>query len=56
MSQLNIHQFMCRSDNYGVIVHDPTTMATASIDAPDANAVEQELRKLGCKLTDIFRS
>ena len=54
MSQLNIHQFMCRSDNYGIIVHDPRTMATASIDAPDANAVEQELRKLGCKLTDIF--
>jgi hydroxyacylglutathione hydrolase len=54
MSQFNVHQFMCRSDNYGVIIHDPRTMATASIDAPDANAVEQELKRLGIKLTDIF--
>ena len=54
MSQLNIPQFICRSDNYGVIIHDPKTGAAASIDAPDANAVEQELKKLGCKLTDIF--
>jgi hydroxyacylglutathione hydrolase len=54
MSHLDMRQFMCRSDNYGVIVHDPKSGATASIDAPDAEAVEAELRKFGRQLTHIF--
>jgi hydroxyacylglutathione hydrolase len=54
MSHLDMRQFMCRSDNYGVIVHDSKTGATASIDAPDAEAVETELRKFGRQLTHIF--
>ncbi len=54
MSRLSIHQFPCRSDNYGVIIHDPRSGRTASIDAPEANAVEQELKKLGHKLTHIL--
>ncbi len=54
MSHLDMRQFMCRSDNYGVIVHDPKSGATASIDAPDAGAVELELRKFGRQLTHIF--
>ena len=39
MAKLEVHQFPARSDNYGVLVHDPDTGATASIDAPDADAV-----------------
>ena len=35
----HFHQFPCRSDNYGVLVHDSSTGATAAIDAPDAGAV-----------------
>ncbi|MEO1282893.1 MAG: hydroxyacylglutathione hydrolase, partial [Pseudomonadota bacterium] len=35
MSQLEIHQFPCLSDNYGVLIHDPEQNVTASIDAPD---------------------
>ncbi len=54
MSHLDMRQFMCRSDNYGVIIHDSKTGATASIDAPDAEAVEMELRKFGRQLTHIF--
>ena len=54
MSHLDMRQFMCRSDNYGVIIHDSETGATASIDAPDADAVEAELRKFGRQLTHIF--
>ena len=54
MSHLDMRQFMCRSDNYGVIVHDSRTGATASIDAPDAEAVETELRKFGRQLTHIL--
>ena len=54
MSQLEFHQFPCLSDNYGVLIHNPVTGDTASIDAPDANAVEQALVENGWKLTHIL--
>lgn len=37
-----------------MIIHNSKTGATASIDAPDAEAVEAELRKFGRQLTHIF--
>ncbi len=48
------HLFPCLSDNFGVLLHDPATGATASIDAPDAAAVEAALKQTGWKLTDIL--
>lgn len=54
MSTIEIRQFPCRSDNYGVLVHDSSTSVTAAIDAPDAEAVRAELRKAGWTLTHIF--
>ena len=48
------HQFKCLSDNFGVLVHDPATGATASIDAPEAAAVEAALSETGWNLTDIL--
>jgi hydroxyacylglutathione hydrolase len=36
---IHVHQFLCLKDNYGVLVHDSATGATASIDAPDGDAV-----------------
>jgi hydroxyacylglutathione hydrolase len=36
--------FKCLSDNFGVLLHDPKTGATASIDAPEAAAVERALK------------
>jgi len=36
--------FGCLSDNFGVLLHDPETGATASIDAPEAEPVEAALR------------
>lgn len=54
MPHLDMRQFICRSDNYGVIIHDSVTGATASIDAPDAGAVETQLKKFGRQLTHIF--
>lgn len=50
----HFHQFPCLSDNYGVLVHDSSTGATASIDAPDAEAVLAALDGQGWKLTDIL--
>ena len=54
MSDLKIHQFPCRSDNYGVLIHDPATNETGSIDAPDATAVRAALKQNGWSLTHIF--
>ena len=46
--------FKCLSDNYGVLLHDPDSGATASIDAPEAGPVEAALKATGWKLTDIL--
>jgi hydroxyacylglutathione hydrolase len=46
--------FLCLKDNYGVLLHDPATGATAAIDAPDAAPVEAALKAKGWKLTDIL--
>ncbi len=46
--------FMCRSDNYGYLVHDGETGKTAAIDAPDAEAVKAALARRGWTLTDII--
>jgi hydroxyacylglutathione hydrolase len=46
--------FLCLKDNYGVLVHDPATGATAAIDAPEAAPVEAALAATGWKLTDIL--
>ena len=44
MSTIEIRQFPCRSDNYGILIHDRSTGATAAIDAPDEDAVRKALR------------
>lgn len=54
MANVEIHQFPCRSDNYGVLIHDPTTGVVASIDAPNADEVEAALKAKGWKLTHIL--
>jgi hydroxyacylglutathione hydrolase len=46
--------FPCLSDNYGVLLHDPASGATASIDAPEAAPVEAALKKTGWRLTDVL--
>jgi hydroxyacylglutathione hydrolase len=49
-----IRLFTCLSDNFGYLIHDPATGATASIDAPEAAAIEKALQREGWKLTDIL--
>lgn len=46
--------FLCRSDNFGVLLHDSETGATAAIDAPEAPPIEAALKAAGWKLTDIL--
>jgi hydroxyacylglutathione hydrolase len=46
--------FSCLKDNYGVLLHDPQTGATAAIDAPEATPVEAALKTTGWILSDIL--
>lgn len=48
------HLFACLQDNYGVLIHDTASGATAAIDAPEAAPVEAALAATGWRLTDIL--
>ena len=54
MAHLEMHQFICRADNYGLLIHDHKTGATISLDAPDSAAIEAQLKKRGWQLTHIL--
>jgi hydroxyacylglutathione hydrolase len=49
-----IRLFPCLTDNYGYLIHDPATKATAAIDAPEAAPIMQALEREGWTLTDIL--
>jgi len=49
-----IRTFPCLSDNFGYLIHDTETKATASIDAPEAGPIIKALEHEGWKLTDIL--
>mmetsp|Transcript_15860 Transcript_15860/g.45554 ORF Transcript_15860/g.45554 Transcript_15860/m.45554 type:complete len:318 (-) Transcript_15860:234-1187(-) len=51
-----VHQFPCLSDNYGYLIHDESTGATAAIDTPDADAYKRELDRKGWKLTHVLNT
>src|SRR5271170_4098724 len=46
--------FTCLTDNFGALIHDPATKATASIDAPEAGPIVKALEHEGWQLTDIL--
>jgi len=46
--------FLCLKDNFGALVHDKATGATAAIDAPAAAPVEAALAACGWTLSDIL--
>ena len=49
-----IRTFTCLNDNFGYLIHDPATKATASIDAPEAAPIIEALEREGWTLTDIL--
>lgn len=51
---LEIVQFPCRDDNFGVLIHDAKTGQTAAIDAPELKPILDILDKRGWDLTHIF--
>ena len=54
MTKFEIHQFICRTDNYGVLVSDADTGLTMSVDAPDAKRIDEELEKKKLNLTHLL--
>jgi hydroxyacylglutathione hydrolase len=50
----HVHQFLCLKDNFGALIHDSETGATAAIDAPDADAVIAAAMSQGWELTDLL--
>ncbi len=51
---LEIVQFPCRDDNFGVLIHDAKTGHTAAIDAPALQPILDLLETRGWTLTHIF--
>ena len=54
MADFDIVQLPARTDNFAVLVHDPESGATASIDTPDAVLIKAELEARGWRLTHIL--
>ncbi len=54
MSELQVYQFLSRTDNYGLLVHDPISGDTASIDAGVATDVEAACKQNDWTLSHIF--
>ena len=50
----SVAQFLCLTDNYGVLLHDSASGATASIDAPEAEPILAAARQYGWRLTDVL--
>jgi hydroxyacylglutathione hydrolase len=51
---VEIEQFMCRSDNFGVLVHDPESGETAIIDAPEEAPILAAIDRTGWRPTLIL--
>lgn len=51
---LTIEQFTCRTDNFGVLIHDPEARVTASIDAPEFGPIKAKLDENGWRLNKIL--
>lgn len=49
-----IRLFPCLTDNFGYLIHDPQSKATAAIDAPEAAPIIAALEREGWTLTDIL--
>ena len=53
---LEVHQFPCRTDNYGYLIHDPEANVTAAIDTPEVAPIEAALAERGWTLTHILNT
>jgi hydroxyacylglutathione hydrolase len=56
MSALEIHMFPCLRDNYGYLLHDSESGATAAVDTPDAEEIAAQLDAKEWRLTHILNT
>ncbi|WP_332059964.1 hydroxyacylglutathione hydrolase [Bartonella sp. CB74] len=49
-----IEQFICREDNFGILIHDEKSGYTAAIDAPESKAIQNALKRRNWTLQTIF--
>ena len=56
MSNLEIEQINCLSDNYGYLVHDPVSRETACIDTPETAPILARLEQKGWALSYIWNT
>jgi len=56
LSDLAIRMFPCLADNYGYLLHDAESGATAAVDTPDADEILVQLDASGWRLTHIFNT
>ncbi|WP_273719672.1 MULTISPECIES: hydroxyacylglutathione hydrolase [unclassified Bartonella] len=49
-----IEQFICRKDNFGVLIHDEKSGCTAAIDAPESKAIHNALKRRNWTLQTVF--
>ena len=53
---LEVALFPCLSDNYGFLLHDSETGATAAIDTPDPKEIAKQCETRGWTLTEIWNT
>src|SRR5690606_20387677 len=51
---VQIEQFLCRSDNFGILMHDPQSGETAIVDAPEERAILDAAARRGWTPTVLF--
>ena len=51
---VEIEQFMCRTDNFGVLMHDPESGETVIIDAPEAAPILAAIERTGWRPTALW--
>ena len=54
MAKLEVAQFITRSDNFAVLLHEPTSGKTAAMDAPEADPIIAALKERGWTLSHII--
>lgn len=56
MSSVEVEMFPCLSDNYGFLLRDTATGATAAIDTPEVGPILEALERRGWLLTHILNT
>ena len=51
---VKIEQFMCRSDNFGILAHDPESGETLIVDAPEERPILDAIERTGWRPTTLL--